>query len=256
MDGWRRGGPGQADADLLEVRGNLFSAHAFRALSASNGVAVQGFYDRFGLGGQGEQVLSASSVPGVPLDLPERIQVTNVRGNVSHYGVGVAWLHEFSAVPERGWCLVAGALVERLELDGFALDYELLGGRDAGARGLIDYSGSSTFITPYLGVLRRLPLGRRFLLTPRFAAGVPLPPGDFNTRLTGPGFDLSSQDQGGSPGRIGDGFVAFGAGLLHRSSGLELDIGSTLAYPLFEKTTHDGVDHSLLVVLSWTWPGR
>jgi hypothetical protein len=248
-------GLAEARTDFLGVQGELFSAHAFHAFSHRNGLALQGFSDSFDIGGtSGEQVLRASFAAAVPLDLPERIAVTNPRGSVRHYGVGAAWLRELSAEPGHGWCLVVGGLLERLELDGFQLDYRLLGGRDVGSRGVLDHSGSATFATPYAGLLRRMPLGRAFLLTPHFAAGVPLPAADFHGRLTGPGFERSSRDAGGSPARIGDGFVELGAGLLHRASGFEVNVGGALTYPLFEKTTHAGVDRSYLVLMSWSRP--
>ena len=74
---------------------------------------------------------------------------------------------------------------------------------------------------------------------------------DFEGRISGPGFDRSSRDAGGKPGEIGDGFVTASAGLLHRPTGIEFDLGAAIAYPLFEKYTHDGVDQSLLLSISW-----
>lgn len=247
-------GSGEANAEFLRVKGELISAEAFHFRSGRNGLALQAFYDSFEISGAGEQVLRAPFAAGVPLDLPERIEVTKARGEVSHFGVGMAWLHELSREPSRGWCLNVGALVERLELDGFELDFLLLGGRDTGTRGVLDHSSSGTYVTPYVGLLRRLPLGRSLALTPRFAVGAPLPKADFDGRLTGPGFDLSSRDQGGSPGQMGDGFLMVGAGLVHRPSGLEIELGGALFYPLFEKTTHPRVDRSILLVVRWRLP--
>src|SRR4029453_8783520 len=120
------------------------------------------------------------------------------------------------------------------------------GGADAGTEGVLDHSSDATFFTPFVGFEKQFPLAGAFLLIPRVAAGAPLPPGDFDGRLTGPGFDVSSTEPGGNPGKIGDGFVSLGAGLLHRRSGIEIDVGAVLGFPLFEKITHPGVDPSVL----------
>jgi len=249
-------GGSSARTDFLEESGWLASAGAQRGFERDRALVLFGFYDDFSVGGgAGEQVLSADFLAESPLDLPEHARFTNPRGGFRHYGVGAAWSWRVSpAQARRAWRAEAGLLLDRLTLDGYELDYELLGGADAGARGVLDQSGEATFATPFAGIGCTLPLGSAFALVPRVLGGLPLPEGDFDGRLTGPGFDLSSQDPGGHPGRIGDGFLAVSVGLLHARSGLELDLGGALFYPLFEAATHDGVDRAALVHL--TWRGR
>lgn len=242
-----------ARVDFLEESGWLASAGAQRGFERDRALVLFGFYDAFAVGGgPGEQVLSADFLAESPLDLPERARFSDPRGAFRHYGVGAAWSWRVSPPgARRPWRAEAGLLVDRLTLDGYELDYELLGGADAGARGVLDQSSEATFATPFVGIGCTLPLGSAFALVPRALGGVPLPEGDFGGRLTGPGFDLSSQDPGGRPGRIGDGFLAVSVGLLHAPSGLELDLGGALFYPLFEAATHDGVDRAALVHLTW-----
>jgi hypothetical protein len=249
-------GASSARTEFLEEKGWLASAGVTRGFAGERALVLFGFYDAFSVGGgSGEQVLPADFLAAAPLDLPERAWFSNPRGDFRHYGVGAAWSWRVSsAAARRPWRAEAGLMIDRLTLDGYELDYELLGGADAGTRGVLDQSSAATFATPFVGIGCRIPLGARFALVPRALGGAPLPEGDFDGRLTGPGFDLSSQDPGGDPGRIGDGFVAVSVGLLHAPSGLELDLGGALFYPIFEQATHDGVDRAALIHL--TWHGR
>lgn len=248
----------EAKADFISERGSLASLGAAYGLSPRSGLSLFGFYDQFRVsGGSGEQVLRPRFAPGIPLDLPERALFSHPRGEFRHFGLGASYLCELSpAGARRPWTLQAGLLLERLELTRFRLDAELLGGADAGARVVLDHSSRATFFTPYVGIEKSFPLGSSLVLRPRILAGVPLPAGDFDGRLTGPGFDASSRDPGGKPGAIGDGFVALGVGLLHRPSGLELDLGAALGFAAFEPATHEGLGSALLMHLSWHLPRR
>ncbi len=249
-------GYSSARAEFLDEKGFLATLGAERGFAGDRALVLFGFFDRFTVsGGAGEQVLSARFLASSPLDLPETARFSNAGGSFRHVGVGSAWSFRISPAAARTpWRGEAGLLVDRLTLDAYRLDFELLDGADAGARGTLDQSGAATFVTPFFGVGRTLPIGRRFDLVPRVLAGAPLPAGDFDGRLIGPGYDRSSRDAGGHPGKIGDGFAALSVGLLHRPSGLEVDFGGALAYPLFERLTHDGVSRSFL--LSFSWRGR
>jgi len=241
-----------AKADFMKESGALFSFGATRGWSERSALTLFGFYDRFDVsGGSGEQVLRAPFAP-VPLDLPERALFSSPGGTFTHYGVGAAWTHEISeAGAARPTSLEAGLVVDRLILKDYRMNYRVLAGSDAFAEGVLDHSSEATFFTPFVGFEKRFSLGSSFWLIPRVMAGAPLPPADFDGRLTGPGFDLSSSDPNGKPGRIGDGFVSLGAGLLHRRSGIEIDVGALAGFPLFESATHPGVDQSFLVHLVW-----
>ncbi|HEX2645210.1 MAG TPA: hypothetical protein VHU81_19585 [Thermoanaerobaculia bacterium] len=229
------------------------------ALSAGYGVSdrwgIEGlaFYDSMQVGGdRGREVLRGAGLRGVPLDLPEFADFSNPRGDYLHWGAGAALVRELSpAGAARHWSLTAGVLYDHLEMKDFQLDYRVTGGTSAGASGVLDHSGEADFLTPFLGLQQIRPLGTRFSLSPRAIAGAPLPPGDFDTRLTGPGFDLSTTRGDGHPGQIGDAFLGFGLGIQHLRSGLEVELGSMVWYPLFERATHQGVDRSYLVQLAW-----
>lgn len=168
-----------ARVDFLEESGWLASAGAQRGFERDRALVLFGFYDAFAVGGgPGEQVLSADFLAESPLDLPERARFSDPRGDFRHYGVGAAWSWRVSPPgARRPWRAEAGLLVDRLTLDGYELDYELLGGADAGARGVLDQSSEATFATPFVGIGCTLPLGSAFALVPRALGGVPLPEG-------------------------------------------------------------------------------
>jgi hypothetical protein len=81
----------------------------------------------------------------------------------------------------------------------------------------------------------------------------PLPAADFDVRMTGPGFDVSST-QTGTPLRMGDPFAIFGLALAHARSGLEVDVGTTALFPFFEQVSHAGVDEAWVVHVAWRQP--
>ncbi|HKV08637.1 MAG TPA: hypothetical protein VJ725_10895 [Thermoanaerobaculia bacterium] len=240
-------------AGFFDLEGPLVAAAGIYGLSERWGIEGLAFYDALKVsGGEGREVLRAPFAPGVPLDLPEYARFSNPRGDYLHWGIGAAAVRELSpAGSAKRWTLMAGLLWDRLEMDGFAADYRIEGGESAGVSGVLDHSLTADFWTPFVGLQQTRPWGPRFALVPRAVAGAPLPPRDFPGRITGPGFDRSSEDPGGNPGKIGDAFVGLGLGLRDRRTGLEVDLGGTLYFWGFEKLTHPGVDRALLIQLSW-----
>jgi hypothetical protein len=246
-------GYAKASADFLDIDGPMVAFNAGYGFSDRWGVAVLGFYDSMKVsGGSGQQVLRPFFFPDVPLDTPENAQFSNPRGDYLHWGLGGELLRELSpAGTDRRWTLALGLLYDHLEITGYQVDYRLLGGADAGATGVLDHSSNVDFATPFVGLQYTRPLGSRWSIAPRITAGAPLPPGDFGVRLTGPGFDLSTERGEGHPGQIGDAFLGVSAGLIHLRSGLEVDLGSTLFFPVLEAGSHPGVNEAYLLQLAW-----
>lgn len=241
-----------ATAEFVRQRGGLLTLGAERAVGARSRLLVFGFYDRFTVGGtSGDDVLRVPFGGAVGLDLPERARFSRPRGTVSHAGIGVAWARELGAASPARWSLEAGAFASRLDLTGYRFDFVLLGGADAGRSGVLDHSLGATYLTPFVGLERRVPLGERWLLRPRGLVGIPLPNADFPWRIRGAGFGGTSNDAGNRAGKIGDGFVVLGAGLLDRRSGFELDLGTALSYSVFEHASHTGIDRAFLLSLVW-----
>jgi CzcA family heavy metal efflux pump len=247
-------GYSRATASLFRIDGPMVSlgaGYAFR-----DGWAIQGlgFYDSLSISGDtAREVLHPFFSRRIPLDLPENADFSHPRGDYRHWGIGGALVHRLSpGGTDKYWTLTAGLLYDRTELDNFQVDYRIAGGASAGAAGTLDHSGTADFALVYLVLQQVRPLGSRFRLVPRFTGGVPYPKGDFNGRLTGPGFTAGGgDDPTRRPGAIGDGFFGFGAEIEHVRSGLSLDLGGTLAFPLVEKLTHEGVSQAINVQITW-----
>ncbi|MFN7943460.1 MAG: hypothetical protein U0X73_17845 [Thermoanaerobaculia bacterium] len=246
-------GGATSTAGPFDLSGLMLAAAASYGFTERSGLQLFGFYDSFSIaGGPGDDVLGAAGLRGVPLDLPERARFSDPRGDVRHFGVGAAWLRRLSpASAPRPWTLAAGWMLDRLEVDGFRVRFELLSGADAGSTGTLDHSSRATFATPFVSCEQYRPLGERWALLPRAALGAPLPAGDFDARISGSGFDRSTRAGDGSPGRIGDGFFALGLGLERLPSGWEIDLGGALFYPAFERVTHAGVDRAYTLRVAW-----
>ena len=231
-------------AGPLDLDGPMLGFGLRRAWSDRNGLLALGFVDPMTVSGErGREVLNLPVAPA-SLGLPQEAEFTGARGTYRHWGVGAAWLHALGE--EKRSTLGIGLLYDHLSIDGFAMDYRLLAGPDAGTQGVLDHSSTAGYVTPFAQLTRTWSLGERFALTPRIAGAVPIPAGDFHARLTGPGFDVS-----GTPAKIGDPVLGAGAGLLHLRSGLELDMGVTLADPLVEHVSHPGIDRAWTLQLAW-----
>lgn len=250
-------GTSRATASLFKIDGPMVSlgaGYAFR-----DGWAIQGlgFYDSMSISGdQAREVLHPFFSRRIPLDLPENADFSHPRGDYRHWGLGGALVHRLSpgglSPNDKYWTLTAGLLYDRTELSNYQVDYRIAGGASAGATGTLDHSGNAGSALVYLVLQQVRPLGNHFRLVPRITGGVPYPKGDFNGRLTGPGFTAGGgDDPTRSPGAIGDGFFGFGAEIEHVRSGLSLDLGGTLAFPLVEKLTHEGVSQAISVQITW-----
>jgi len=236
------------EAEVAGARGGLLALGASRAAGERWRVALLAFYDRFRVhGGSTDFVLTAGSMT-VPLDLPAQAEIDSPSGMFVHDGVGLVLRREPAA---GGWALTTGILVERLTLSDYRFHYRLLSGADAGATGFVDYSSRNIYLSPFVGAQRDVALGADWTLGLRGALGVPLPAGEFKARFTGPGFDITTDSPGSSPGRIGDGYVMLGAGLRERRTGLEFDVGALLTYGPVERLTHDGIRKGILFSVTW-----
>ncbi len=211
------------------------------------------FYDRFHIGGsQTENALLPFNVNGVPLDLPETAIFYSPDGEVTHKGFGLIVSHRIHFDDSAwNWDLIGGITNERLEMSNFTYQYTLTGGLDAGTSGVLDHSGDLRLTYYLLGIQASKPLNTRYTIVPRFVYGQPRQPGDMNTRLTGPGFEITTAGSGANPGRIGDPFGYAGMTLRDTHSGFEMDLGALLGYAGFEYLAHEGINSALILSLTW-----
>ena len=233
--------------DFIDLDGPMVAFAATRGVAPGRGYELLGFYSSMDVSGGSDRLTLTPKSLSVPFDLPQPADFSNPRGTYQHYGVGAA------LVRDRGHSaqLVAGLLLESVDATGFKMDYTLAGGPDTGTSGVIDYSHRATFLTPFVGWQRTKRLSQRWSWTPRAQFLYPLPPGDMNVRLTGPGFDVMS----GDPLNVGDPYVAAGLALSHAPSGFEVDLGSMLFFPVAERVSHPGVDQAFVLHVAWRWGG-
>ncbi|MBI3773277.1 MAG: hypothetical protein HY272_11330 [Gammaproteobacteria bacterium] len=245
------------DTNVAKMQGLLLTAGAARQLNERWSYELIGFYDQFNVGGNAtEQVLTAGQLQNVPLDIPEQAEFSSQGGTVRHSGVGAVFRRELqSANSAWRWAGTGGLLLERLELADYQVRYRLLAGANAGTAGVLDYSGTHNFISPFIGLQGERALNSRWTVVPRAAIGAPVPAGKFDPRLTGPGFDLTPESTGSGHGKIGDVYLMLGMGVRDQRSGMEIDLGSMATFPLIERLTHNGVDQGMFIALTWRGSG-
>ena len=246
------GGYVDTAASFLTLDGPMIAASA--AWSFRDGWALEGmgFYDALKISGsQGREILNPTFARP-PLDLPESADFSNPRGDYLYTGAGLGLLWDQGSAQDRWLTFTAGVLWTRLELDGFRMDYEVAAGQSAGAKGILDHSCTNDYATPFVGLQQTRLIGERFSIAPRILAAAPLPKGDFTGRITGPGFDLGGKEATSGRGtNIGDPFVALGLEILHRPSGLGVDLGGAAYFAGAEGIVHKGVSRSLTLQIAW-----
>jgi hypothetical protein len=236
--------------DFIDLDGSMLALGAATGVTEQWGYELVGFDSTMRIAGDAGRAALGAFIPGTPLDVPALADYSHARGALRQYGIGAAAVREGRARAPSSAQLVFGALLERTAVTGFELDYRLASGADAGAGGVLDHSSSATFLTPFVGWEQTRPLAPRWDWSPRALLAMPLPPADFDARLTGPGFDVSTRPYG-SPVKFGDPFATFGLALMHRPSGFEIDVGGMLFFPVAEHVSHPGVDHAVLTHVAW-----
>ncbi len=253
---WQPGYSG-TNVDFINLNGWLFSASAGYAMNDRCTVRALGFFDKLRFsGGSGQKIMNPLFLKPTPLDLPEYANFSNPRGDYLHYGFGAAVDWTFLKNSERHsyWTSTFEVLWDRLDLRHYAFDYQLLTGADAGASGVLDHSATYDYITPLFSLQYTKHVGNRFALSPRWVTGVPIPKRSWVGRLTGPGFDVSGDTNSVGNGKhMGDPFSGFGLAVQHLPSGLAIDIGATVNQFFLEKKVHKGIDHDVVVSVSWSF---
>ena len=232
--------------EFIDLDGSMLAFGATRGTRVDRGYELLGFYSEMDFSGAGgRSVLADYFLRGVPLDLPNAADFAAPRGTERHYGAGAGYVRELGRSQ-----LIAGGLLERVEVRGFEMDYRLAAGADAGTTGILDHSSAATFYTPFVGWQQTRPLSTNWTWSPRALLTHPMPNGGFEGRLTGPGFDLGTPEDG-TTGAFGDGFLSLGLALTNARSGLEIDLGGALLFAVTEHKSHPGVGDAYLLHVAW-----
>jgi len=236
--------------EFIDIDGPMIAIAATRGVTSATGYEVLGFYSDMDVSGSGgRSALDPSFLRGVPLDVPAEADFTDPRGTFRHFGVGAAHVRERGRAGHSAQ-FIWGGLLERAEIRDYQFDYRLVSGADAGTTGLLDHSSSATFVSPFVGWQQTRAFSPRWSWSPRAMLVYPLPPGDLDTRLTGPGFELATPADG-DPIPLGDPFVVLGLAVAHLPSGFEVDIGGNVLFRATEHMSHAGVEDAFVVHFAW-----
>lgn len=257
---WQGGvdvGGGSAAATSFDVGGRLVAVMAGLGVAERRGVEMSAFFDRASIsGGGGEQALRPLWSQAIPLDLPQRAEITGLDSRVTSWGLGASYVWQRAPAPTgRRWTWRAGALYDRLEARAVRTHFRLVAGASAGAEGELDYSATYSYLVPFGEAEVRWPLGARWEIAPHFGFYHPLPRRGFAGRIGGPGFEIEG-DTGESLGKkhMGDPYLALGVRLDDRRTGFGVDLGATVFQALTEGISHPGIGQELLVQLCWHPP--
>jgi len=236
----------------LELSGPTFSMGVHRSLDRGWMLSGFAFFDDLQFSGHNDhRPLNVEFVANVPLSLPADAVFTSLGGSSRDTGLGMSVSRFIEAGRLAGWRWTAGALWQRLELSNYSSPYLVLAGPSAGATGIIDYSLSCSFTTPFGGVSRPIAVGR-WTIEPRLLMAVALPTRGVQGRITGDGFDLSgnSADNGHSK-NYGNPSPVIGIVVRYEPWGLEVDVGAALTEALLEPVWHEGVDQNIALSVAW-----
>lgn len=244
----------QTRTGALTIEGPMISAGASRQIAGDWNLDGFAFFDDLNLtSGTDQRPLEVGFASGVPLSLPEAAAFNDLSGSARSFGLGVAvrrasemrFLHSFQ------W--TAGLLWHRVELRDYALNFRILEGADAGATGVVNYSGTYSHIAPFGGIAWPREYNH-WTVTPHAQAVLPLPRRGVVGEISGSGYDLRG-DTGktgvGTP--FGDPSVTLGLDITYKPWHVTFDVGSTISQALVEPFIHQGIDSNWLISASWNF---
>lgn len=242
-----QGAVARTASGAMVLHGPMLSAAARWGLNQRRALHVFGFFDELGFSSGGERRPLETLFAHPPLALPAEALFTDLRGTYRNMGAGAV----LSVHAEHGWQgeheWIVGALCQRVALHDYRATYQVLEGPSTGASGVVDYSGTYTFITPLAGLALLRDYGT-WRWSPHALLAIPLPRRGFQGRITGPGFDLSGDvGSAGHGKRFGDLSVTLGLDGTYKPWGLTFDFGSLVTQALLESVIHKGIDQNWLI---------
>ncbi|HUQ53826.1 MAG TPA: hypothetical protein VM692_16475, partial [Gammaproteobacteria bacterium] len=179
--------------EFMRLEGNSVAAAANRGVNPRWGYELMASYGASDLsGGNGRVPLSVGFLDHVPLDLPQLADFSAVSGSQRQLSLGAAAVHERrTAASPYSSQLIAGLLLERVEVTGFRMQYLLLAGADAATSGTLEFSSRAGFVTPFVAWQQTRALAPRWTWSLRAMLAAPLPPAELDARLAAPRLGVS-----------------------------------------------------------------
>lgn len=232
----------------LSNEGPLFSASISTPLNGSWRWGAVAFYDPLKLKATSDtRPLQTLFSPHTPIDRPVTARFSNLDGQATYYGAGLFVTHlvEGSWLGEYAW--VAGALWQRVTLQDYRLDYEIIEGPLQTLTGQIDFDATYSHFTPVIG----LEIPRRFghwSISTHTLLAWPIPKHGIVGHITGPGFDLRGNTEDVGKGKhFGDPSLTIGFGVLYEPLHLSIDLGAFVTQALLEPHINRGIESNYLL---------
>lgn len=251
---WQRsvqGGFARTSAGGFSLDGPMASLAFRKSLGDRWSLLALGFFDELKFSGGNDRRPLEVLFADAPLTLPADALFTDLRGRARDMGAGLALGLKSSAgwFGEKQWMF--GVLWQRMRLQDYRAQYQVLSGPSAGAIGFADYSADYAHLTPLLGLALPHHSGA-WSWSPHFQFALPMPQRGFKGRIAGPGFDLSGDtEQAGKGKHFGDPSLTMGFDVTYEPWGLTLDIGSSLSQIWLERIVHKGISQNYAISASW-----
>jgi len=251
MDTWgviAQGAAARIRSGAVVLEGAMFSVAALRELDTRWSISTFAFWDEMEFSGTGDQRPLATVFATTPLALPAKALFSNMRGTYQNVGAGLALKRKENEgwMGERQWAM--GVLLQRVTLHRYQADYLVLDGATAGAAGVVDYSGTYTHLTPFVGLAWPRDWGAWQVL-PHTQFALPNPRRGIQGRITGPGFDITGNTEtaGRESKHFGDASLTFGLDVIYQPWDLGVDIGTVITQALIEPVIHKGINENWVI---------
>jgi hypothetical protein len=233
----------------LTLEGPMGSIALRRQMNSQWSMRAFGFLDELRFSGSSRQPLDTVFTK-TPLALPAEASFTDLHGTYRNLGAGMG----FNLQGGDGWLgkrqWVIGALYQRVALRDYQATYNVLEGPSSGATGVVDYSATYAFFTPFAGIATVRNFGA-WSLAPHALLAIPLPRRGVQGRITGSGFDLSGDTATSGGGKhVGDISVTLGLDVAYKPWGLTFDLGTFVSQALLEQVAHKGIDQNWVISAS------
>jgi hypothetical protein len=253
-EGSLQGAASSIQVGSISLEGPMFSMAMQRNLRDAWQWGAFGFYDDLSFtSGREYRPLQTLFAPQTPIERPVDALFTHLDGRARDFGGGLYIAHHGTTglLGNHRW--VAGVLWQRVQLDDYRFDYEILAGPSNGLTGSIDFDASYDHAVPFVGLEIPRDFGK-WTLSLHSLLAYPLPRRGVTGHITGPDFDLSGDTATAGNGKhFGDPSITLGLNLTYRPARLSIDVGTLLSQAVLEPLIHSGIDQNLLLSVSWAY---